>query len=44
MSLLLLPLENELPIPAWGYGLVGFGILFSALLILTLMGSNRPHS
>lgn len=44
MSLLLLPLENEIPIPAWGFGLIGFGILASALLILALIGSNRPHS
>lgn len=44
MSLLLLPLENELPIPAWGFGVVGLVILVGALLILTLMGSNRPHS
>ncbi len=44
MSLLLLPLENELPIPAWGYGLVGIIVLVGAMMILTLMGSNRPHS
>lgn len=44
MSLLLLPLENELPIPPWGYSLVGLAILVGALLILALMGSNRPHT
>jgi hypothetical protein len=36
--------ERELPIPAWGFGVIAF-VLLLALLILTLaIGKGRPHS
>ena len=35
---------NELPIPAWGFGVVAF-LLLTAMLLLTLaIGKGRPHS
>ena len=40
----LTPLEAELPIPAWGFGLVAFGILVFALLLTLSIGKGRPHS
>lgn len=44
----LLPLEaehvNELPIPAWGYGVLSF-VLLGVLMVITLMiGKGRPHA
>ena len=40
----LIPLENELPIPAPFFGLIAFGILIAALLITHAIGNGRPHS
>jgi hypothetical protein len=35
---------RELPIPAWGFGVIAF-LLLMALLALTLaIGKGRPHS
>ncbi|PFG66514.1 hypothetical protein [Enemella evansiae] len=35
---------NELPIPAWGFGLIAFGLLMALLAIVTAVGGSRPHS
>ena len=42
--LLLLPLENEIPIPAWGFGVLGFVVLVLGLLVVLAVGASRPHS
>ena len=36
--------EHELPIPAWGFGLMAFGLLLALLLITLSIGKGRPHS
>jgi len=36
--------ENELPIPAWGFGLIAFGLLLALLLMTLSIGKGRPHS
>jgi hypothetical protein len=35
---------NELPIPAWGFGLIAFGLLAILMLITLSIGKGRPHS
>jgi hypothetical protein len=46
MGLLLtvLETENKLPIPAWGFGLIAFGLLMVLLLLTLSIGKGRPHS
>ncbi len=36
--------ERELPIPAWGFGLIAFVILHALLFITIAIGKGRPHS
>jgi hypothetical protein len=36
--------HNELPIPAWGFGLLAFAILVVLLLITLSIGKGRRHS
>ncbi len=36
--------ERELPIPAIGFGIIGFGLLIGLLLITLAIGKGRPHS
>lgn len=36
--------ERELPIPAWGFGLIAFIILHLLLAITITIGKGRPHS
>ena len=36
--------HNELPIPAWGFGVIAFAILAIMLLITYSIGKGRPHS
>ena len=36
--------QRELPIPAWGFGVLSFGILAIMLLITYSIGKGRPHS
>lgn len=36
--------ENEIPIPAWGFGLIGFGLLIGLLLVTLSIGKGRAHS
>ena len=43
-GLALLETERELPIPAWGFGLIAFVILHLLLFITISIGKGRPHS
>ena len=36
--------EHELPIPAWGFGLIAFGLLLALLFLTLSIGKGRPHS
>ncbi len=36
--------HNELPIPAWGFGVLAFAILVVLLLITLSIGKGRKHS
>jgi hypothetical protein len=36
--------EHELPIPAWGFGVIAFGLLLALLLLTLSIGKGRPHS
>lgn len=44
MTLLETAGHTELPIPAWGYGIIAFCILTSFLLITLAIGKGRLHS
>ncbi|HET9647719.1 MAG TPA: hypothetical protein VFP34_05740 [Microlunatus sp.] len=35
---------HELPIPAWGFGLIAFGLLAILMLITLTVGKGRPHA
>jgi hypothetical protein len=35
---------RELPIPAWAFGVLAFGMLLILLLITWSIGRGRPHS
>ncbi len=35
---------NELPIPAWGFGVIAFAILVFMLVVTLAIGKGRPHS
>jgi hypothetical protein len=35
---------HELPIPAWGFGLIAFFLLAILMLITLSIGKGRPHS
>ena len=35
---------RELPMPAWGFGLLAFGLLVALLMITLILGKGRPHS
>ena len=37
-------MEHELPIPAWGFGVIAFGLLLALLLLTWSIGKGRPHS
>lgn len=43
-GLILLATERHLPMPAWVFGVVAFGILALLLLITLTIGKGRPHS
>ncbi len=36
--------ERVLPIPAWGFGLIAFGLLLILLALTWSIGKGRPHS
>ena len=44
LTLLQTEVHRELPIPAWAFGVLGFGILLILLLITWSIGRGRPHS
>ncbi|HEU5484247.1 MAG TPA: hypothetical protein VFU98_05020 [Microlunatus sp.] len=44
LTLLETEVHNELPIPAWGFGVLAFVILVVMLLITYSIGKGRPHS
>jgi hypothetical protein len=43
-GLTVLEASRQLPIPAWGFGLLAFGLLLILLLITWSIGKGRPHS
>ena len=44
LALLETEVHAELPIPAWGFGLLAFGLLVILLLITLGIGKGRSHS
>ena len=36
--------EHHLPIPAWGFGIIAFAILFILMFVTYSIGKGRPHS
>ncbi len=44
LALLETGVEREIPIPAFGFGIIGFGLLVGLLLITLAIGKGRPHS
>jgi hypothetical protein len=44
LTLLQTEVQRELPIPAWAFGVLAFGILLVLLLITWSIGRGRPHS
>jgi hypothetical protein len=44
LTLLETEASRQLPIPAWGFGLLVFGLLLMLLLITWSIGKGRPHS
>lgn len=44
LTLLEAEVVNELPIPAWAFGLIAFGLLILLLLITLSIGKGRTHS
>ena len=44
LSLLETEVHHELPIPAWGFGIIAFAILAIMLGITYSIGKGRPHS
>ena len=44
LTLLESEVHRELPIPAWGFGVLAFVLLALMLLITLSIGKGRPHS
>jgi hypothetical protein len=44
LTLLETEITRELPIPAWGFGLLAFVLLMGLLAITWTIGKGRPHS
>ena len=36
--------HHELPIPAWGFGVIAFVMLFILMFVTYSIGKGRPHS
>lgn len=36
--------HNALPIPAWGFGVIAFALLFVLMFVTYSIGKGRPHS
>ena len=43
-SLLEAEVGNELPFPAWLFGVIAFGILIGLLMVTLAIGKGRKHS
>lgn len=44
LTLLQTEATRELPIPAWAFGVLAFGLLLILLLITWSIGKGHPHS
>jgi hypothetical protein len=44
LTLLEAEATRELPIPAWGFGVIAFALLIGLLLLTWSIGRGRPHS
>jgi len=44
LTLLETEVHRELPIPAWGFGLLAFILLMLLLAVTWSIGKGRPHS
>jgi hypothetical protein len=44
LALLEAEVGNELPFPAWVFGLIAFAILLSLLFLTLAIGKGRKHS
>jgi hypothetical protein len=44
LTLLQAEATRELPIPAWAFGVLAFGIFLVLLLITWSIGRGRPHT
>ena len=44
LTLLETEVARQLPIPAWGFGLLAFGLLVGLLMVTLSIGKGRPHS
>jgi hypothetical protein len=44
LALLEAEVHRELPMPAWLFGVLGFGLLLGLLAITWSIGKGRPHS
>ena len=44
LTLLQTEAERELPIDAWGFGVLAFVLLLALLLVTLSIGKGRPHS
>lgn len=40
----LVAMEIELPIPAWGFGIISFVVLLTLMVVVLSVGGGRPHS
>ena len=44
LTLLEAEVTRDLPMPAWGFGILSFSLLLGLLLITWSIGKGRPHS
>ena len=44
LTLLEAEAHRELPIPAWGFGVIAFAVLGILLFVTYSIGKGRPHS
>jgi hypothetical protein len=44
LTLLEAEAHREIPIPAWGFGVIAFAILAILLFVTYSIGKGRPHS
>lgn len=40
----LVALQTDLPIPAWGFGIIAFVLLVGMMTVVLSIGGGRPHS